>query len=64
MARYRPAGAYLLDEDGVGLAQGIEALLGHFADTAHAESRPGEGVPHHEFIGQAQLGAERCAPRL
>ncbi|GBE11626.1 hypothetical protein BMS3Abin12_02215 [bacterium BMS3Abin12] len=50
-----PVGAQLLDEDGVGQAQGIGVVLAHLAEDAHAEAGPREGVAIDHVGGQAEF---------
>ena len=50
-------GLDLVDDDPVGLAQGVEPLGGDLADDADREPGPGEGLAHDHRLGQAQLQA-------
>ncbi len=47
-----------LDEDGVGFAQDVGVLLLHFAEDAHAEAGPREGMTVDHVVGQAEFKAE------
>ena len=52
--------ADLLEEDGVGLAQHVEALPGDLAEDAHGEAGAGKRMAADERLGQAELAAERA----
>jgi hypothetical protein len=55
---YHPAGAQLVDEDGVGAAQQVGKFGLHFAEDAHAEAGAGEGVAIDHVVRQAERDAE------
>ncbi|ENO87654.1 cytosine deaminase [Thauera linaloolentis 47Lol = DSM 12138] len=51
-------GAQFVDEDGVGAAQQVSVFLLDFAEDAHAQARPREGVAVHHVVRQAEGHAQ------
>ena len=60
MARAQPRPIDLLAHDGIRRTQGLQAIPRDVADDAHGQAGPGERLPPHDRIRQAQRRADRA----